>query len=157
VVNTGAGGTAGTATTATEKIETGITLEVTPQVSSDGFVLLDMFAKSSQADFSRQVDNIPTEITRQATSHVLVRDGQTVVLGGIYRDTQNDNVNSVPWFADVPGIGWLFRNTEKLKSREDLLVFLTPRVLKTAATENLPTGSQLWENRGTGAPAGPNG
>ena len=103
VVNTGAGGTAGTATTATEKIETGITLEVTPQVSSDGFVLLDMFAKSSQADFTRTVDNIPTEITRQATSHVLVRDGQTVVLGGIYRDTATDNVNGVPWFMRPAG------------------------------------------------------
>ena len=116
VVNTGAGGTAGTATTATEKIETGITLEVTPQVSSDGFVLLDMFAKSSQADFSRTVDNIPTEITRQATSHVLVRDGQTVVLGGIYRDTATDNTTGVPWFKTIPVIGWLFQNESKAEA-----------------------------------------
>jgi type IV pilus assembly protein PilQ len=149
VVNTGAGGSAGTATTATEKIETGITLEVTPQVSSDGFVLLDMFAKSSQADFTRTVDNIPTEITRQATSHVLVRDGQTVVLGGIYRDTATDNDNGVPWFMDIPGIKWLFMAESKQKRREDLLVFLTPRVLHTAAgaTGALPTAQQLWENR----------
>jgi len=156
VVNTGAGGTAGTATTATEKIETGITLEVTPQVSSDGFVLLDMFAKSSQADFSRTVDNIPTEITRQATSHVLVRDGQTVVLGGIYRDTTTDNVNGVPWFNTIPVLGWLFKQESKAKRREDLLVFLTPRVLKTATTENLPNASQLWEQRGPVVP-GSNG
>jgi type IV pilus assembly protein PilQ len=157
VVNTGAGGTAGTATTATEKIETGITLEVTPQVSSDGFVLLDMFAKSSQADFSRTVDNIPTEITRQATSHVLVRDGQTVVLGGIYRDTATDNDTGVPWFMNIPAIGWLFKAESKAKRREDLLVFLTPRVLKTAATGVLPSGAELWENRGAGDAAGPNG
>lgn len=148
VVNTGAGGSAGTATTATEKIETGITLEVTPQVSSDGFVLLDMFAKSSQADFTRTVDNIPTEITRQATSHVLVRDGQTVVLGGIYRDTQTDNVNGVPWFMDIPGIKWLFQAESKQKRREDLLVFLTPRVLHSATAKGgLPTAQQLWDNR----------
>ena len=152
VVNTGAGGTAGTATTATEKIETGITLEVTPQVSSDGFVLLDMFAKSSQADFTRTVDNIPTEITRQATSHILVRDGQTVVLGGIYRDTTTDNMNGVPWFNNIPVLGWLFKTEAKAKRREDLLVFLTPRVLKTAvSTENLPNAAQLWEHRGSGA------
>jgi type IV pilus assembly protein PilQ len=149
VVNTGAGGTAGTATTATEKIETGITLEVTPQVSSDGFVLLDMFVKSSEPDFTRTTDNIPNEITRQATSHVLVREGQTVVLGGIYRDVSNNNVNGVPWFMNIPGLGWLFKNTELTKSREDLLVFLTPRVLKTATTDQLPTGTQLWEQRGT--------
>jgi type IV pilus assembly protein PilQ len=157
VVNTGAGGSAGTATTATEKIETGITLEVTPQVSSDGFVLLDMFAKSSQADFSRTVDNIPTEITRQATSHVLVRDGQTVVLGGIYRDTAVDNDTGVPWFMNIPGIGWLFNAESKAKRREDLLVFLTPRVLKTAATAALPSAVELWENRDAGDLAGPNG
>jgi type IV pilus secretin PilQ/predicted competence protein len=148
VVNTGAGGSAGTATTATEKIETGITLEVTPQVSSDGFVLLDMFAKSSQADFTRTVDNIPTEITRQATSHVLVRDGQTVVLGGIYRDTQTDNVNGVPWFMTIPGIKWLFQAESVQKRREDLLVFLTPRVLHNAVGANgLPTAQQLWDTR----------
>jgi type IV pilus assembly protein PilQ len=157
VVNTGAGGSAGTATTATEKIETGITLEVTPQVSSDGFVLLDMFAKSSQADFSRTVDNIPTEITRQATSHVLVRDGQTVVLGGIYRDTATDNDTGVPWFMNIPAIGWLFKTESKAKRREDLLVFLTPRVLKTAATAALPSAAELWENRGTEELVGPNG
>jgi type IV pilus assembly protein PilQ len=151
VINTGAGGAAGTSTTATEKIETGITLEVTPQVSSDGFVLLDMFAKSSQADFSRTVDNIPTEITRQATSHVLVRDGQTVVLGGIYRDTNTDNVSGVPWFDTIPVVGWLFKSESKSKRREDLLVFLTPRVLKTAGSDAaLPSAAQLWDNRGSG-------
>jgi type IV pilus assembly protein PilQ len=157
VVNTGAGGSAGTATTATEKIETGITLEVTPQVSSDGFVLLDMFAKSSQADFSRTVDNIPTEITRQATSHVLVRDGQTVVLGGIYRDTSTDNTSGVPWLNTLPVFKWLFQNDVKAKRREDLLVFLTPRVLKTAITGALPSATQLWENRDAGDVAMPNG
>ena len=153
VINTGAGGAAGTAQTATEKIETGITLEVTPQVSSDGFVLLDMFAKSSQADFTRTVDNIPTEITRQATSHVLVRDGQTVVLGGIYRDTQTDNMSGVPWFNSIPGLGWLFKTEGKEKRREDLLVFLTPRVLKgaTGGLGNLPNAQQLWENRDSGS------
>ncbi|MGH7789701.1 MAG: type IV pilus secretin PilQ [Candidatus Binatia bacterium] len=148
VVNTGAGGSAGTATTATEKIETGITLEVTPQVSSDGFVLLDMFAKSSQADFTRTVDNIPTEITRQATSHVLVRDGQTVVLGGIYRDTSVNNESGVPWFNTIPGLGWLFKTESKDHRREDLLVFLTPRVLKgSGGGAGLPSAAQLWENR----------
>jgi type II secretory pathway component GspD/PulD (secretin) len=148
VINTGAGGAAGTSQTATEKIETGITLVVTPQVSSDGFVLLDMFAKSSQADFTRTVDNIPTEITREATSHVLVRDGQTVVLGGIYRDESSDTRDGVPFFADMPGLGWMFRSNQRQTRREDLLLFLTPRILQSAtSTGEQPTGAQLWENR----------
>jgi type IV pilus assembly protein PilQ len=149
VISTGAGGSAGTAQTATEKIETGIILTVTPQVSSDGFVLLDMFAKSSQADFTRTVDNIPTEITREATSHVLVRDGETIVLGGIYRDNSSVNEQGVPFFRDMPGLGWLFRNNSKSKTREDLLVFMTPHVVGgTNMASGQPSAAELWDHRG---------
>jgi type IV pilus secretin PilQ/predicted competence protein len=155
VINTGAGGAAGGQSTATEKIETGIILTVTPQVSSDGFVLLDMFAKSSQADFSRTVDNIPTEITREATSHLLVRDGQTVVLGGIYRDTLTDNTSGLPFLSTIPGLKWLFRSESKSKRREDLLVFLTPRVITSARSgDKLPSAAELWQNRGDNIPQG---
>jgi type IV pilus secretin PilQ/predicted competence protein len=149
VINTGAGGQAGAQQTATEQIETGIILTVVPQVSSDGYVLLDMFVKSSQADFARTVDNIPTEITREATSHILVRDGETVVLGGIYRDVVSDNEEGLPFFNQIPGLRWLFRSESKAKRREDLLVFLTPRSLKASRTAgDLPSAAELWENRG---------
>jgi len=146
VINTGAGGAAGTASTATEKIETGIILIVTPQVSSDGFVMLDMFAKSSQADFTRTVDDIPTEISREANSHILIKDGQTVVLGGIYRDVVADQNTGVPFFKDIPGLGWLFRTTSKADRREDLLVFLTPRIIG-GPSQGLPTAEDLWTHR----------
>ena len=146
VINTGAGGAAGTASTATEKIETGIVLIVTPQVSTDGYVLLDMSVKSSQADFTRKVDEIPTEISREATSHVLVKDGQTVVLGGIYRDDVSQNRNGLPFFKDIPGLGWLFRSLSNTSSREDLLVFLTPRILG-GAHAGLPSAEELWLHR----------
>jgi type IV pilus secretin PilQ/predicted competence protein len=154
VINTGAGGAAGAQVNATERIETGITLEVTPQVSGDGFILLDMFAKSSQADFARQVDGIPTEITRQTTSQVLVRDGQTVVLGGIYRDTNALATRGLPFFDQIPGLGWLFKSDSRIKRREDLLVFITPRVLGPYRVKNLPSASQLWQRRGGGGEPG---
>jgi len=148
VINTGAGGAAGTASTATEKIETGIILIVTPQVSSDGFVLLDIFAKSSQADFTRQVDQVPTEISREANSHILIKNGQTVVLGGIYRDNVTDQRNGIPFFKDIPGLGWFFRNDSSIDAREDLLVFLTPRIMGAIAAEaSLPSAQELWQNR----------
>ena len=147
VINTGAGGAAGGQSTATEKIETGIILVVTPQVSSDGFVLLDMFAKSSTADFAQQVDQIPTEVSREANSHILVKNGQTVVLGGIYRDSLNDNVTGIPYLRNIPGIGWLFRTNSTKNTREDLLVFLTPRIVGAGGAMNLPTAEQLWEHR----------
>jgi type IV pilus assembly protein PilQ len=129
VINTGVGGAAETASTATEKINTGITLVVIPQVSSDGFVLLNIYAKSSVPDFSRTVEGIPTEIAREANSNVLVRDGQTVVVGGISRASGDDRQTGLPFLARVPGLGWLFRRTLTSTRREELLVFLTPRVL----------------------------
>lgn len=146
VINTGAGGAAGTASTATERIETGIILVVTPQVSSDGFVLLDMFAKSSQADFTQTVDQIPTEISREANSHILIKSGQTVVLGGIYRDNFADTRSGIPFLKDIPAFGWLFQNTSRKDRREDLLVFLTPRIMGAAHAE-LPSAEELWQHR----------
>lgn len=153
-INTGAGGTAGggAGTTATEEIETGIVLKVTPQVSADGYVLLNIDAKSSQADFSRTVDNIPTEIERSANSNVLVRDGQTVVLGGIYRDTLNATESGVPFLNGIPGLSWLFRSESKSNRREDLLVFLTPRIIKGAKGQELPSAQELWQERGGNSP-----
>jgi type IV pilus secretin PilQ/predicted competence protein len=150
IINTGAGGAAGTASTATEKIETGIILVVTPQVSSDGFVLLDMFAKSSQADFTRTVDQIPTEISREANSHILIKNGETVVLGGIYRDTYADQRTGIPFLKDIPGLGWMFKATSNSDRREDLLVFLTPRIMG-GGQGSLPSAEQLWQHRDGGS------
>jgi type IV pilus assembly protein PilQ len=149
VINTGAGGAAGSQSSATEKIETGIILIVTPQVSSDGFVLLDMFAKSSQADFTRTVDQIPTEISREANSHILIKDGQTVVLGGIYRDNFTDQESGIPFLRSIPGLGWFFKNVNKTNRREDLLVFLTPRIMG-GAHPALPSAADLWKRRDDG-------
>jgi type IV pilus assembly protein PilQ len=146
VINTGAGGAAGASSTATEKIETGIILIVTPQVSSDGYVLLDMYAKSSQADFSQQVDGIPTEISREANSHILIKDGQTVVLGGIYRDNVSRQNKGVPFLKEIPGLGWLFRDNSRNDAREDLIVFLTPRIMG-GLRQGLPTAEELWTHR----------
>ncbi|MEO2167704.1 MAG: secretin N-terminal domain-containing protein, partial [bacterium] len=80
VINTGAGGSAGSNSVATQAIDTGIILRVTPQVSSDGYILLQIFVKSSVPS-TASTDGIPNEISRQATSQVLVRDGETGVIG----------------------------------------------------------------------------
>ena len=100
----------------------------------------------------RTVDNIPTEIERSANSNVLVRDGQTVVLGGIYRDTLSSTEGGVPFLSSIPGLNWLFRNEGKLNRREDLLVFLTPRIIKGAGSPGLPSGQELWDNRADDTP-----
>jgi len=149
VINTGTGGVAGGASNATEKINTGITLVVTPQVSQDGYVLMSIFAKSSQPDFTRTVDGIPNEVSREANSNVLVPNGETVVLGGIFRNTQDDREAGLPYLRSIPAFGWLFKRMLRSSHREELLVFLTPRIV-SSGTARLPTAERLWEGRRKG-------
>lgn len=129
-VATGAGSTAsGNSGVATEVIELGITLDVTPQASPDYFVLLDIKAKSSTFG-SKVVDGIPSEVERSALSSVLVSSGQTFALGGIYKLNDKDNVGGVPFFKDIPFLGHLFRNQFVEKSDEELIFFITPRIIE---------------------------
>ncbi|MCC6849714.1 MAG: type IV pilus secretin PilQ [Deltaproteobacteria bacterium] len=155
VISTGAGGVAGGSQAATEQIKTGITLTVTPQLSSDGFVFLDVFAKSSALQPPAQSqapspDGIPNEISRQAESHVLIKDGETFVLGGVFRNVLNDQDNGVPYLRSIPVLGWAFKNTVTADNRQELLVFITPRSVRARGTEDLaslPSAEDLWQNR----------
>ncbi|MGH7821204.1 MAG: type IV pilus secretin PilQ, partial [Candidatus Binatia bacterium] len=131
VISTGAGGVAGSAQAATEQIRAGITLDVKPQVSADGFILLEINVKSSTADFTQQVDNIPAEVSREARTNVLIKDGETVVLGGVFRNTEDDQESGIPYLRRIPGLGWLFKRMFRNRQREELLVFITPRIVKS--------------------------
>jgi type IV pilus assembly protein PilQ len=110
---------------------------------------MNIYAKSSQPDFTRTVDGIPNEVSREANSNVLIRDGETVVLGGIFRNTSQDNESGLPFLRDIPGLGWLFKNLRRANHHEELLVFLSPKIV-AAGTAALPAADQLWEERGHG-------
>jgi type IV pilus assembly protein PilQ len=98
------------------------------------------------------VEGIPTEIAREANSNVLVRDGETVVLGGIYRTATDDRESGLPFLARAPVLSWLFKRTLASKRREELLVFLTPRILGTGGMA-ASTARDLWAARPRGKPA----
>lgn len=114
---------------ATEKIKAGITLKVTPQASPDYYVLMDIEAVSSTFG-ARTVEGIPSIVERKATSTVLVSSGQTFAIGGIYRLIDKDEVAGVPFLKDVPVLGTLFRRTKVDNSDEELLFFITPRIIE---------------------------
>jgi type IV pilus assembly protein PilQ len=128
------------------EINAGIRLKVTPQVSADGFVLLNIYAQSSTLDFGHTVDGIPQENKRAATAYVLVKDGETVVIGGIMKDTSSDSTTGVPYLKDIPVLGWLFKRWSLRKDMEELVVFITPRII-ASGSENLPTADQLWRDK----------
>ncbi len=128
-VNTAPGSGNGGSNSATEVIEIGITLEVTPQASPDFYVLLDIKAKSSTFG-SHVVEGIPSEVERSANSTVLVSSGQTFAMGGIYKIADKDAVTGVPFFKDIPFIGHLFRRANVDNTDEELIFFVTPRIVE---------------------------
>jgi type IV pilus assembly protein PilQ len=150
-IASGSGAAAGTAV-ATEKIPVGINLTVTPQVSSDGFVLMNIKVKSSSIANSPTVSGgtagvIPfDELNREAEANVLVRDGETIVIGGILKDTGQEQESGIPYLREIPVLGWLFKNHRWQKDLEELVVFITPRIA-SAGSENLPTADQLWREQ----------
>ena len=130
-VATGQGATSNAATgVATEVVEIGIVLEVTAQASPDYFVLMDLDAKSSTFGSGPAVDGIPPEVERSATSTVLVSSGQTFAMGGIYKISDQDTVSGVPFFKDIPFVGTLFRRQFVDNSDEELIFFITPRIIE---------------------------
>ena len=129
-------GTGTTTTTTTgdlgglEEIKTGIDLTVTPKISEDGFVLLNINTTKSDPDFSRTIDGIPGVAEKSASTFVLVKDGDTVVIGGLYRSLNSEQKNAVPFLSKVPVLGSLFRSNSKDNQHEELLVFITPKIVK---------------------------
>jgi len=152
-IASGSGAAAGTAV-ATEKVPTGIILTVTPQVSSDGFVLMNISVKSSTVAPTASPSSgaassgvIPfDEISREAIANVLVKDGETIVVGGILKDTTTTDELGIPWMKNIPIFGWLFKNMSWTKQFEEMMVFITPRIAPEGS-ENLPTAEQLWREQ----------
>ncbi len=148
-IATGSGSSAAGAAVATEKIPVGIILTVTPQVSSDGYVLMNINVKSSSLAANPTGGNnvIPfDELNREAVANVLVRDGETIVLGGILKDTASSSEAGIPYLKDIPVFGWLFKSNRVQKDFEELMVFITPRITD-AGVANLPAAEQLWRDK----------
>ncbi len=106
-------------------------LEVTPQITPEGSVIMAVKVSRDNA-----AELLPTGVaidTRRVETQVLVENGGTVVIGGIYEQVERDRVNKVPLLGDIPGVGNLFKNNERQNDRSELLVFLTPRVITDTA------------------------
>lgn len=125
----------GTQTT-TEYRDIGIILEVTPSINPDG--LVNMTVKPEISSITGQTVqiserlNLPIFATRTSETKVTIKDGQTIVIGGLMQDEVHDNVSKVPLLGDIPLLGNLFKRTTKSKDKTELLIFLTPHVAPDA-------------------------
>ena len=106
-------------------------LTVVPQITSEGTIFLNVDVENTTPDFGRTVQGNPTLITQQATTQVLVTDGGTVVIGGVIQTNNSLNVQQVPFLGEVPYLGNLFKRRTVSTSNQELIFFITPRIIQT--------------------------
>ncbi len=106
-------------------------LTVTPQITSENTIFLNVDVENTTPNFAQQVQGNPELITQQATTQVLVTDGGTVVIGGVIQTQNSININQVPLLGNIPVLGNLFKHTVVNTSNQELIFFITPRIIQT--------------------------
>ncbi len=122
--------------TQTTFVDANLELNVTPQITSrdpkeESKRILMRVRATRNAVGARSNPAGPSIDRREATTQVIVRDGETMVIGGVFVDTQGNNVQGVPYLSRMPVLGWLFKNKSETVSKQELLIFLTPSIIKT--------------------------
>ncbi len=112
--------------------EAALTLLVTPQITNANTVIMAVDLENSFADFGRALGDppIPSIVTQRARTTIQVADGETTVIGGIYENTQSERNNRTPMLHRIPLLGWLFKSTDRTESADELMIFLTPRIVR---------------------------
>jgi type II secretory pathway component GspD/PulD (secretin) len=137
-----------------ERQEIGVTLRVTPQISEGDTVRLDIFQEITDINPALSlVTGNPEDVgvslsSRKVENTVVVADNETVVIGGLVSDDYTDTVTKVPWFGDIPLLGWLFKTTGRELQKVNLLVFLTPHIVRSVADlqeETIRKREEFWE------------
>ena len=100
-----------------------------PHVTADGSVLMDVNITNNSPSGATDSFGVPSVSTKAATTQMLIKDGDTAVIGGIYQRLEKKGMREIPFLSEIPILGWLFKNYTVSDSRSELLVFLTPRVI----------------------------
>ena len=112
-----------------EQVDATLKLEVTPKITPNNMVILDIDVSDDFPDYSQAIgENVPIR-TKNANTQMMVASGDTVIIGGIYKENTGDVTEGVPWLSKIPIFGWLFKREAKQKDKSELLIFLTPTVL----------------------------
>ena len=121
-----AGGTAGGSTT--EFVTAALSMQVTPQITPDGRII--MLLDIHQDSVVPGSGGVPAIATNSVNTRVLVNDGDTVVLGGVFREEITTSVSKTPLLGDLPYVGNIFKRTENSETKTELLIFITPSIIK---------------------------
>ena len=130
IVSAGATGSGGSTTTAgIQTISASLSLSTIPTITSDNRIAMVIKVEKAEPDFSRQVDGVPTITRRNASAEVVVNNGETVVLGGIYVKKESEYESGVPLLSQIPLLGWLFKKKGVSNEQSELLIFITPTIV----------------------------
>ncbi|OGR41390.1 MAG: hypothetical protein A2X35_10290 [Elusimicrobia bacterium GWA2_61_42] len=127
-----AGGASGSSSTGVERRRIGLTLKVTPQVNKEGFITMivqPVYADAVPSAITVQGETVYDPVSRGASTMVRVKNGQTVVIGGMLSSTENKTIKKVPLLGYIPIIGWLFTSVSSRRTNTDMVIFITPTIL----------------------------
>lgn len=113
--------------------EAALSLEVTPQITPDNRIIMEVKVTKDAPNFERALNGIPPIDKNEVNAKVLVSDGETIVIGGVFSNTQTKSVDKVPFLGELPYVGRLFRRDSVQEQKSELLVFLTPRIMNSQA------------------------
>lgn len=119
--------------TSTSFKEAALSLEVTPQITPDNRIIMDVKVTKDEPDYANELNGVPPIKKNEVNAKVLVTDGETIVIGGVFSNTQTKSVDKVPFLGDLPFVGRVFRRDNVQDQKSELLVFITPRIMNTQA------------------------
>lgn len=119
--------------TSTSFKEAALSLEVTPQITPDNRIIVEVKVTKDAPDFQNALNGVPPINKNEVNAKILVNDGETIVIGGVFSNTQTKAVDKVPFLGDLPYLGRLFRRDTVSDTKNELLVFLTPRIMNNQA------------------------
>jgi type IV pilus assembly protein PilQ len=130
----------GTLTRSIKKEEATLRLEIVPHVIDGKNLKMKIVVKKNEVDPSRNVDGNPYIIKKQTETNLIAQDGETIVISGLTKQKKNDQVSGVPGLKDIPVLGWLFKGESKSETMEEVLIFITPTIIKPQELAGIQTG-----------------
>ncbi|MDH3258977.1 MAG: type IV pilus secretin PilQ [Deltaproteobacteria bacterium] len=117
--------------TQTEFVDAALQLKVTPHITPDRTIIMELNATNDTPDFGNAVNGVPSISSREADTQVLIQDGETAVIGGILQIQRTESVDAVPWFHKIPLLGWFFKKKSERNDNTELLIFITPKIVES--------------------------
>jgi len=118
-------------------VDVGIKLDVTPQIGEDNYVTIKIHPEVSTARRVPEVDNVVAKDTTQADTTMMIKDGETIILGGLISNSKTATINKIPILGDIPLLGLIFQNKSYEDKKKEVIVFITPHILSNENRQTL--------------------